>query len=75
VKPKTTREAAEAAGISYQTLYNWLRAKSIEAPPVQLVGSKAVRLWTAEDIDRLRAWKRKHYNDGVGRPRTKKDGV
>lgn len=71
-KAMTTRQAARAAGISYQTLYNWITAGHISAPPVELVASRAVRLWTKADVDRIRRWRKKNFKRGIGRPR--KDG-
>jgi predicted site-specific integrase-resolvase len=64
----TTRHAARAAGISHQSLYSWIKAGYIPAPPVELVESQAVRLWTEKDVERIRAWKRKNFKKGIGRP-------
>ena len=69
----TTRQAAKAANVSFQVLYNWIGKGYIVPPPVQLVESRAVRLWSPKDIERIRAWKRKNFGKGVGRPR--KDGA
>jgi excisionase family DNA binding protein len=70
----TTRQAARAARVSPQTLYNWIRAGHIPAPPVELVGSQAVRLWSKTDVERIRAWRRKNFLKGVGRPKRKDSG-
>ena len=58
----TSREAAEAAGISHGTLYAWLAAKKI-APPALATGA-GVKLWTTEDIDRLKRKKKEIYQKG-----------
>jgi len=64
VSPKlyTSREAAAAAKISHGTLYAWLSAKKVD-PPAQ-VTSSGVRLWTSEDIDRLKQNKKEIYQEG-----------
>jgi predicted site-specific integrase-resolvase len=68
----TTRETAKAVGISFQLLYNWINAGHVTAPPLSLRWGKAVRLWGAKDVARLREWKRENFNKKVGRPRKKK---
>jgi excisionase family DNA binding protein len=64
---KTTGEAAKAVGISRASLQVWIAAGTIRAPKTQLVNGRAVRLWSAEDIERLRAVKAKVYRKGRGR--------
>jgi predicted site-specific integrase-resolvase len=68
-KTRTTAEAARAARISRASLQAWIRAGHIEAPNVQLIGGKAVRLWAPADIQRIRNFK---GTLKTGRPR--KDG-
>jgi predicted DNA-binding transcriptional regulator AlpA len=58
----TTREAAEAAGISHGTLYEWLATKKV-APPALVTGA-GVKFWTASDIDRLKRKKKEIYQKG-----------
>lgn len=65
----TSRKAAEAAGISHGTLYAWLAAKKVD-PPAQ-VTTAGVRLWSAEDINRLKRKKQDIYQKG--HPRKSKD--
>jgi hypothetical protein len=67
MKSCTTEEAARAAGISRATLQAWIASRQIKAPDVQLVEGKAVRLWNADDLDRLRAVKGDIYRKGRGR--------
>ena len=67
MKRLTTGEAADAAGISRATLQVWIKAKTVRAPKTQLVEGKAVRLWTAADLERLRGVKAKIYRKGRGR--------
>jgi predicted site-specific integrase-resolvase len=61
--------AARKAGISRATLQAWIASGKISAPDVQLVGGKAVRLWTAGDIARLTKFK------GTLKPGPKKRGA
>ena len=65
----TTGEAAKAAKISRASLQEWIRQGKIVAPPVRLVEGKAVRLWTARDIAKLRKVKSEIYGQGKGKRR------
>jgi hypothetical protein len=67
----TTAEAARAARLSRASLQEWIRTGKIAAPPVQLVEGKAVRLWTAREIKRLRSVRSEIYGRGKGK-RTEK---
>ena len=69
-KTYTTGEAAKAAGISRQRLQEWI-AGGLKAPEPQIVNGRAVRLWTAPDIVRLRQVRKSNLGK-VGRPRKKK---
>ena len=66
----TTGEAAKAAGISRQRLQQWI-ARGLKAPEPQIVNGRAVRLWTAPDIARLRQVRKSNLGK-VGRPRKRK---
>jgi len=67
LKPYTTEEAAKAVKIGRVTLQRWIAAKKVRAPKTQLVSGKAVRLWSEEDISRLRKAKEEIYRKGRGR--------
>lgn len=56
-KSYSTVEAAQRVGVSRQTLQSWIDAKRIPVPKLAKMGPVAVRLWTAEDIKRARAFK------------------
>jgi len=49
----TTRQAAAKIGISHISLTRYIAAKKIPAPKVQRFGGK-FRVWTDEDIERVR---------------------
>ncbi len=67
----TTGEAAKAAKISRASLQEWIRLKKIVAPAVRLIKGKAVRVWDASDIKKLRVVKSKIYGQGKGKRRTR----
>lgn len=72
-KTYTTREAAKAAGITRITLQRWITAGKIRAPQTQLVDGVGKRLWSNEDISRLRKAKEEIYRKGRGRkPKAKR---
>jgi excisionase family DNA binding protein len=60
-KTYTTREAAEAVGITRATLQAWIAAGKLKAPRVQKLGKAVARLWTSADVSRLRSRKAEIY--------------
>src|SRR5215469_4895753 len=52
-----TYEAAKAAGVHRPTLQFWIKTAKISAPRVQLIGGKAVRLWTPTQVREIRKLK------------------
>ena len=51
---KSTREAAEQLGIHHITLQRYVASKKVPAPSLRTVGGVRVRLWSADDIERVR---------------------
>jgi hypothetical protein len=49
----STPQAAKKLGISLMTLNRYIVAKKIPVPPVRIRGVR-VRLWSGEDIERVR---------------------
>lgn len=74
MKVRTTEQAARAVKISRATLQFWVGSGKIAAPAVQLIEGKAVRLWNASDIQKLRAVKTAIYRKGRGRKAKRKGG-
>ena len=73
MKRMTTGDAAKAAQISRATLQVWIADGTIRAPKTQLVEGKAMRLWSHDDLKRLRAVKGEVYRKGRGRkPKAKR---
>jgi excisionase family DNA binding protein len=68
----TTSEAAQQAGISLATINRWIDGNKIKAPGPTLVGAVGYRLWSTEDIQNLKAVKKKIYWKGGGRKKGKK---
>jgi excisionase family DNA binding protein len=64
----TTEQAAKAVRITRATLQAWITKGKFKAPEVRLRNGRAVRLWTAEDIRKLREAKRRLYRKEMGRP-------
>jgi excisionase family DNA binding protein len=65
MKPKlyTTSEAAARAGITRATLQDWIRKKKCAAPKLTKLANITVRLWTVPDVARLKAVKKKIYQE------------
>jgi excisionase family DNA binding protein len=55
----TTAEAAAKIGVSRQTLYSWIAARTIAAPTPIALGKGSIRLWTKTDIEEARKFKGK----------------
>jgi hypothetical protein len=66
-KPCNTQQAAGAVGISTMTLQRWLAAGKVKGPKLRIRNGRAVRLWTATDLARLRKLKQEIYCKGRGR--------
>ena len=47
-----TRQVAKILGVSLNTLYRWLKSEKISEPNRDPVNN--YRLWTADDVDRIR---------------------
>jgi hypothetical protein len=70
----STAQAARKVGIGRQTLHRWIRERSVSPPRRQKVAGVTVRIWTAEDIERLRKYKEENYRKGRGRKPQNKNG-
>ena len=70
-KGYTTREAAEAVGISRVTLQAWIAGRKLKVPRLRVRAGHTVRLWTKGDLARLRETKKESFRR-FGRPRKKR---
>lgn len=62
-KTYTTGEAAKRVGITRATLQDWIKKRKIAAPKLTQLANIKVRLWTASDVARLKAVKKKIYQE------------
>lgn len=67
MSPLSTREVAASIGIHRATLEEWISSGKFAGPNVVEVGERRLRLWTDDDIARLRVFKAKFYRKGRGR--------
>ncbi len=78
MKKYSTREAAKKLGISFTSINRYIAEKKIPVPPLSDVASIVARLWSEEDIERVReilpkiANGRKTRHKKKGKPQTKK---
>ena len=71
----STKEVAQIVGINRVTLQRWLIVGGISEPQRIKQGGVDLRLWTEDDIDRVRKYKVMHYGKGRGRKKApKKNG-
>jgi len=53
----STVGVSERTGVARATLQLWIKTGRVAAPKLQLVGGKAVRLWTAAQVREIRKLK------------------
>ncbi|MEE9159102.1 MAG: helix-turn-helix domain-containing protein [Gammaproteobacteria bacterium] len=63
----TTSDVAKLVKLSLPTLQRWILSGGFKAPPVRVVANLKVRLWSKDDIERLKRFKAKHYREGQGK--------
>jgi len=54
MKQYSTREAAEKLGLHLVTIQTYIAEGKIPAPPLLKVGKGKLRIWTDEDIEKVR---------------------
>jgi predicted DNA-binding transcriptional regulator AlpA len=50
----STRQVAKKLGLGIATLTRYITAKKVPAPKITKIGNLRVRMWTEEDIERVR---------------------
>jgi len=50
----STREVARELGLDWRTIQRYIAAGKIPAPQVEIIGGGKLRIWTAEDLERVR---------------------
>lgn len=71
VKSYTTVQAAKQLKVSRDTIYRWMRANNVRGARVTKIGELRLRLWTEDDLDRIRRWMTKHPHANRGKKREK----
>jgi DNA-binding transcriptional MerR regulator len=67
----TTSEVAKRVGIHLVTLQRWIKAGKVKPPVPTLIGAVGYRLWSADDVQKLKAIKQTTYHKGGGRKKKK----
>lgn len=67
----TTAEAAKKIGIHQVTLQRWIKAGKVQAPEPTLIGAVGYRLWSLDEIEKVKAVKRAIYHKGGGRKKNR----
>jgi excisionase family DNA binding protein len=68
----STVEVAELVDVSWDTLNRWIRERKFPVPPVGSVGRVRVRLWSVEDVNEVRKYKKAHYRGKGSQKKRKK---
>jgi excisionase family DNA binding protein len=68
----STVQVAKLLKISSNTLHRWIREKKIAAPEAQFLGGMQVRLWTEDDVAKLRQFKESRFWGRGGRQKKRK---
>jgi len=66
----TTVQIAQRLGIGRDSLYRWMRRRKIKPAPVTRIGRFRVRLWTDQDVARIKKYMKENYFEGRGKKRT-----
>lgn len=61
MKKHSTQEVADAIGVSKKTLLRWLYAGVLAEPKHATFGGVESRIWSADDLERARAYKEQNY--------------
>jgi excisionase family DNA binding protein len=68
----STAQAARLLGVGRATLHRWMRERKVPVPRAKQVAGVSVRMWTVEDVEKARRFKKENYRKGRGRkPRPK----
>ena len=67
MKTLSTPEVAKLVGIHEITLERWLATGKIAGPKQLRTGRRIVRLWTNQDVEKIRKFKQENYRKGRGR--------
>jgi predicted DNA-binding transcriptional regulator AlpA len=54
MKGLSTREAAKRLGISFTSMNRYIAENKIPVPPLIEIGSTSARLWTDDDVEKVR---------------------
>ncbi len=68
----SSAKAAKGVQIGFRTLRHWIQTGRIKPPELTISRGRAVRLWTAADLKRLRQVKERTFGKGRGRKPKKK---
>jgi len=71
MSPRSTAEIAAVVGVAQSTLERWLAERKVPTPKRIVVGARVSRIWTSQDIKRLKRYKAKFYRKGRGRKKKK----
>lgn len=66
--PLSTEAVAKHLGIGHSTLELWIQKNKVKPKTVR-IGKRTYRLWTHDEIDKVRRVKEKTYRKGRGRKR------
>ena len=71
MSPRSTAEIAAVVGVAESTLERWLDERKVPTPKRIVVGARVSRIWTSQDIERLKRYKARFYRKGRGRKKKK----
>lgn len=72
MKTYSTLQVARLLDVNPDTLHRWMRQKVVAVPPLQSLGGMRIRLWSEEDLAKLKEYKAGHYRK---KPRKEKGKV
>lgn len=71
MSPRPTADIARLIGVGRSTLERWIAERKVPTPKRIVVGARVSRIWTSQDIERLKRYKARFYRKGRGRKKKK----
>ena len=63
MKPLSNSEGAKVVGVHPSTLERWLGSGGLRWPKLLISGTRIVRLWSKQDVKRVRQYKAANYKN------------
>lgn len=63
----STAQVAKLVGVGRATLHRWMREQKVPTPRAKQIAGVSVRMWSTDDVKKVRQYKQESYRKGRGR--------